>query len=163
MMNSESAPTPTPTTRRRFLSRAITTIHTAIVGVIGIIAGGAVTSPVLERAKENWLPAGRVSDLPENDPLAVTLRIVREDGYTVTVDRRTVFLVRTGASVVTALDSTCTHLGCRVSWDTSAQVLRCPCHGGTYDRTGKVMSGPPPAPLTTLVARIEGDQVLVQI
>jgi Rieske Fe-S protein len=151
------------TSRRRFLARTITGIHTAIVAVVGVIVGGAVASPVFDRAKKSWLPAGKASELPEHDPLPVTLRLIREDGYTSTVDRRTVFLVRTGAAQVTALDSTCTHLGCRVSWDAAAGLLRCPCHGGTYDRTGQVLSGPPPAPLTVLSARIDGDDILVQV
>ena len=87
---------------------------------------------------------------------------VRTDGYRDVVDRRTVFLVKTGGNVV-ALDSTCTHLGCRVSWDPNAQQLQCPCHGGVFDRTGAVKAGPPPAPLAKLVTRIEDDRVLVQV
>ena len=43
---------------------------------------------------------------------------------------------------MTALDPTCTHLGCRVSWDSEAKELRCPCHGGTYDHLGVVKGGP---------------------
>jgi Rieske Fe-S protein len=91
------------------------------------------------------------------------LRVARQDGYTQVVDRQTVFLVRTGDSEVTALDSTCTHLGCRVSWDAETQELKCPCHGGIYDPTGAVKAGPPPVPLTKLATRIEGDQILVQV
>jgi len=68
-----------------------------------------------------------------------------------------------GASNVTALDSTCTHLGCRVSWDREREELRCPCHGGVYDRTGAVKAGPPPAPLATIATRIDGGQVLVRL
>jgi succinate dehydrogenase / fumarate reductase iron-sulfur subunit len=64
---------------------------------------------------------------------------------------------------VTALDSTCTHLGCRVSWDSMAGELRCPCHGGAYDRTGEVKSGPPPRALARLNTKIEGDGILVQV
>jgi len=32
-----------------------------------------------------------------------------------------------------------------------------------YDRTGAVKSGPPPAPLASIVTRIEDEQVLVQL
>jgi nitrite reductase/ring-hydroxylating ferredoxin subunit len=78
------------------------------------------------------------------------LRVVREDGYSQIIERRVVFLVKTGESSVTALDPTCTHLGCRVSWDAEARELRCPCHGGVYDHLGQVKSGPPPAPLPKL-------------
>ena len=61
------------------------------------------------------------------------------------------------------MQSTCTHLGCRTSYDREKKLILCPCHGGVYDRQGHVLSGPPPAPLPTLPTRIEGGQVLVQV
>lgn len=156
-------PLPDAPERRRFLARVITTIHTVIGGTITVILGGAILSPIFGKRPANWLTAANLADLPENRPTPVTIRVAREDGYNQVIDRRTVFLVKTSESQVTALDSTCTHLGCRVSWDAEAQVLRCPCHGGVYDATGAVTAGPPPAPLATLTTRIEGNQVLVQL
>lgn len=149
--------------RRRFLARVIATIQATIGGALTVIVGGTVISPGLSRPQETWLPAGSLGALPQNQPTPVTIRVARRDGYTQIVERRTVFLVRTDESGVTALDSTCTHLGCRVSWDPASEELRCPCHGGIYDRTGAVKSGPPPAPLATLATRIEGDRILVQV
>ena len=96
-------------------------------------------------------------------PTAVVVGVPRRDGYTEVVEQRTVFLVRTGASECRALDSTCTHLGCRVSWDSEYQELRCPCHGGVYDKTGAVKAGPPPAPLASVDTRIDGGRVLVRL
>jgi Rieske Fe-S protein len=149
--------------RRRFLARIVTSIHTLIGGTVGVVLGGAVLSPLFDRRQSNWLTAASLSDLPDDRPIPVTIRVTREDGYNQIVDRRTVFLVKHSESQVTALDSTCTHLGCRVSWDAEAQVLRCPCHGGVYDATGAVQAGPPPAPLATLATRVEGNQVLVEL
>jgi Rieske Fe-S protein len=151
-----------PSGRRRFLSRIVTAIQAAIAGTLGVILGGAVVSPGLVRREENWLPAANLSNLPDNEPIPVVLRVTREDGYSQVVDRKTVFLVKNN-DTVTAIDSTCTHLGCRVSWDAEAQVIKCPCHGGIYDRSGKVVSGPPPAPLANFQTRVDGDQVLVQV
>src|SRR5918993_5542678 len=139
--------------RRSFLVRVINSIHAVIGGTVGIILGGAILSPLFGSREENWLTAANLGDLPDNRPTPVTIRVAREDGYNQVIDRRTVFLVKTGESEVRALDSTCTHLGCRVSWDAEAQVLRCPCHGGVYDATGAVTAGPPPAPLATLTIR----------
>lgn len=152
-----------PPGRRRFLARAILAIHGAIGGTLAVILGGSILSPGLARRRENWLGAGRLADLLENEPAAVTIRVAREDGYAQIVDRQVVFLVRTGESEVTALSSVCTHLGCRVSWDGEAESLACPCHGGAFDRTGAVIAGPPPAALTKLPTRIEGDRVLVRL
>ena len=149
--------------RRRFLSRIITTIHAAIAASLGVVLGGTVLSPLFGKQEENWLPAGTLTNLPEHDPLPVTLRVAREDGYNQVISRKNIFLVRTGESGVVAIDSTCTHLGCGVRWDADEQLIKCPCHGGIYDRMGTVKSGPPPAPLARLTTKVEGDQILVQV
>lgn len=156
--------TPAPeNSRRRFLSGLITTIQGAIGATLAFVLGGAVASPALGTRRTAWLPATSLDSLPLDEPTPVTLRVTREDGYHQVVDRQVVFLVRTGEADVTALSSVCTHLGCRVSWDAADGALKCPCHGGAFDRTGAVTAGPPPAPLDRLPTRLEGDQILVQL
>ena len=149
--------------RRRFLARLIAAVQATIGGTLGVVLGGAVLSPGLAKRAAQWLPAGKIGDLVPNQPTAVMLRVTRQDGYAQVIDRRTVFLIRTSETQVTALDSTCTHLGCRVSWDGSAQELVCPCHGGRYDRTGAVTAGPPPAPLAAFDTQITDGDVLVRV
>src|SRR5881392_1704476 len=109
--------------RRRFLARIITTIHAAIATSLGVVLGGAVLSPLFGKQEENWLPAGTLANLPEHDPLPVTLRVAKEDGYNQVIERRSIFLVRSGNGVL-AIDSTCTHLGCRVSWDADEKLIK---------------------------------------
>ena len=133
--------------RRRFFGRVIAAIQGTIGGALGVILGGAVVSPGLAGRQENWLTAGTLSALTPDTPTPVTIRVAREDGYRQIVSREVVFLVKNGASEVTALSSTCTHLGCRVSWVAESKDLRCPCHGGVFDATGAVKDGPPPTPL----------------
>lgn len=48
---------------------------------------------------------------------------------------------------VKAFSAICTHEGCVVGWSESDQDIECPCHGGEFDTDGKVIAGPPPAPL----------------
>jgi Rieske Fe-S protein len=153
--------TPDPD-RRQFFARVVKSIQAAIGGTLGVVLGGSILSPSFSSREEHWLPAASLSGLAENAPTPITLRIVREDGYSQIVDHRTVFLVKSGTDVI-ALDPTCTHLGCRVRWDSDDHVLRCPCHGGVYDHLGNVKSGPPPAPLPRLATKIDTDQILVQI
>jgi Rieske Fe-S protein len=149
------------TERRRFLAAAINTIQGIIGGTLAVVLGGAIIGPSFLRRRETWLKAGSLDALNENEPTPVTIRVARQDGYTQTVERQVVFLVRSGDGVK-ALSSTCTHLGCRVSWDAQAKQLKCPCHGGVYDRTGAVVAGPPPAPLASLMTRVDDGEVLIQ-
>ena len=162
MCPGEHLPTPDGS-RRRFLSGAITAIQGAIGATLAFLLGGAAISPAFGRRQSNWWPAAALEDLPDNEPTPVAIRVTREDGYSQVVERQVVFLVKTGAASVTALSSTCTHLGCRVSWNADDQTLKCPCHGGVFDRTGAVKAGPPPQPLAKLPARVDGEQVLVEL
>ena len=50
------------------------------------------------------------------------------------------------------INAVCTHLGCVVPWNKSANKYMCPCHGSQYDQTGKVIRGP--APLSLALAHI---------
>jgi len=148
--------------RRRFLAR----VTNGIIGVIGAavayITGRAGLSSIAG-AQANWLPASSLLELKENEPTPVTLTVSRLDGFREVIDKKTIFLVKTGDAQVAAMDSTCSHLGCLVAWDAQAQLFKCPCHGGVYDRTGAVKDGPPPQALTKLETRIDGQRVLVQV
>jgi cytochrome b6-f complex iron-sulfur subunit len=60
-----------------------------------------------------------------------------------------------------ALSAVCTHLGCIVAFNAAAGAFQCPCHGGKYDRDGKVIAGPPPKPLERLAIRVEDDKIIL--
>jgi cytochrome b6-f complex iron-sulfur subunit len=57
---------------------------------------------------------------------------------------------------VVAFSAVCTHRGCTVA--PQGEVLRCPCHGSTYDlATGDNTGGPAPRPLEDLpVSVVDG-------
>ena len=148
--------------RRGFLVRVIQATHAAIGATLAFIVGGAVVAPSLGRRESQWLHAGDVTQLAEDVPMPVTLRIARPDGASEVGERRVVYLVRSGDRV-RALDSTCTHLGCRTKFNAESMQIECPCHGGVYDSAGRVISGPPPAPLAAMATRIENDQIMVQV
>ena len=72
------------------------------------------------------------------------------------------FLVRKGDSLV-ALSSSSTHRKCKLAAK-AGQLLACPCHGSTFDPTGKVTAGPakrnlPALPLSTN----ENGELLIRI
>lgn len=70
-----------------------------------------------------------------------------------------ILLARPTATTVVAFSARCTHQGCTV--EPSGSRLGCPCHDSVYDAfTGKVLSGPAPAPLPPFAVRISGADVV---
>jgi Rieske Fe-S protein len=148
--------------RRRWLHTVIGTIVGSIASVVGVVVGGAVLSPAFAERGARWVPAGRLRDLEEGVPMPVTVRVTRQDGYYEAVDQQVIFLVKSDAGI-RALSSTCTHLGCRVSYDPASKLIKCPCHGGVFTPDGRNVAGPPPRPLPEVPARIDNSQVFVQL
>ena len=148
--------------RRTVLVRFIQSIHALMGATLAFVVGGAVVAPSFTRRQSAWLPAAALSDLEDGTPKQIALQVKRADGAAEVIDRRLVFLVRSG-DAVHALDSTCTHLGCRTRFNAASRRIECPCHGGMYDATGRVIGGPPPSPLQSLPARVENGRVMVEI
>jgi len=65
------------------------------------------------------------------------------------------------SGTVRAFRAVCTHEGCPLGWNAQQHLIRCPCHGGAYDTSGRVVSGPPPAPLTELRAVVEHGSIYI--
>jgi quinol---cytochrome c reductase iron-sulfur subunit, bacillus type len=149
--------------RRNFFVRAIVAVQATIGATVAFIVGATTLAPSFSRRDPAWLHAAELDALPENQPVPVTLRVTRQDGYSQVVDRTVVYLVRTGEQDVRAMQSTCTHLGCRTSYDRQSKRIKCPCHGGVFDIQGNVVDGPPPEPLPRLTTRVVDGQVQVQV
>jgi cytochrome b6-f complex iron-sulfur subunit len=61
-----------------------------------------------------------------------------------------------------AVNSTCTHKGCAVAWNSASKEFACPCHGSKFEPDGSVANGPADKPLTKFTVKAEGDSVLVK-
>lgn len=74
------------------------------------------------------------------------------------IEDKTLFLVRTenGYKVLSAI---CTHLGCKIKWESYRNRFYCACHQGIFSADGEVIGGPPPRRLDEY--RVEVDKNLV--
>ena len=73
-------------------------------------------------------------------------------------DGKPVVLSRPSEDEVIAFSAICTHKGCTVVAEDSR--ISCPCHGSTFDFTGKNTGGPAPAPLPKVDVSVEGGEVV---
>jgi glycine/D-amino acid oxidase-like deaminating enzyme/nitrite reductase/ring-hydroxylating ferredoxin subunit len=64
------------------------------------------------------------------------------EGDIVRLDGEIVAGYRDDDGTLTAVSPTCTHLGCRVNWNTAERSWDCPCHGSRFAPSGEVLQGP---------------------
>ncbi len=63
-----------------------------------------------------------------------------------------------------AYSAVCTHFACIVKWNKDTGEIDCPCHEGYFSpEDGRVLHGPPPAPLMPLIAEVVDGQVYVKV
>jgi Rieske Fe-S protein len=48
------------------------------------------------------------------------------------------------------VDTTCTHMGCELQWNSAEQSWDCPCHGSRFTYEGEIIEGPAQKPLNKL-------------
>ncbi len=147
--------------RRSFLTRLVLAGAALIGAGVAGLAGAAVT-PRGRAVAKRWRPAASMFDLPPNGPFVATLNIRHADGWHETRKQSVVFIDKVGDDY-RALSATCTHLGCRVAWDAAQSQYKCPCHGGIFDRTGAVVSGPPPRGLDSLPVRLNAETADLEV
>lgn len=64
-------------------------------------------------------------------------------GALCTVEGQKVAVYKSPEGILHTLSPVCTHMNCLVGWNPTEKSWDCPCHGGRFDATGKVLNGPP--------------------
>lgn len=115
------------------------------------LAGAFLSSPLGARRREGEVAIGPVTAFG-SEFTPVRVRVPVDDGWYEHADQRTVFVRVEASGAPVVFSATCSHLGCTVTWHAEQALFRCPCHGGRFGPDGRVLGGPPPAPLAVLDA-----------
>jgi glycine/D-amino acid oxidase-like deaminating enzyme/nitrite reductase/ring-hydroxylating ferredoxin subunit len=70
-----------------------------------------------------------------------------DEGATVTVNGERAGAYRDKEGRLHIIDTTCTHLGCELEWNSGDRSWDCPCHGSRFSINGDVIEGPAEKPL----------------
>ena len=125
--------------RRGFLALSLGWCSALFAGVASLAAAGRFLIPNVLYEADRRFKALKPEDYPEGPTFLPNLRV---------------FLVRKGNSF-RAASAVCTHLGCTVNL--TREGFHCPCHGSVFDSSGKVVSGPAPAPLPWFLLTLSRD------
>jgi menaquinol-cytochrome c reductase iron-sulfur subunit len=147
--------------RRRFSLSILYGLWAVIGSALGLPAAVYLMTPPKSRRGPDWIDAGDISRLPLNNPEEVVFRRNRVDGWKVTSEKNTAWVVRKSAEEVIAYAPQCTHLGCAYHWVERTKEFLCPCHTSTFDIDGKVLLGPAPRPLDRYEIRMKGSRLLL--
>jgi succinate dehydrogenase / fumarate reductase iron-sulfur subunit len=158
-----TTPPEPPVARRNFLK----TVYNGGVGlfVVSLLYGHGrgildFLSPLFSRQTHGWMPGWiKVGDVPDVDstrPVEVIYSRQKREGKELVSYPKRAYIVKSETGGLSAIDPTCTHLGCTCYWDESIRMFLCPCHGGAFDKAGNVTLGPPPKPLALLDVKVEG-------
>lgn len=148
--------------RRKFMEIGIYTISGAIASVSGVALARFAVGPSFDKEKSKWIEVEIEDGQNETDGFTrVVLEYQTKDGWLTSIERRLAYIKKVKETEVIAISADCTHLGCIVTWDEDQKLFKCPCHDGRYDSEGRVISGPPPAPLKRHKTKIEDGKILL--
>ncbi len=75
-------------------------------------------------------------------PPAKNLEIKPGDARIVEKDGQKTGAYRDEQGEIHCVDTTCTHMGCEVQWNSAERSWDCPCHGSRFNIAGEVIEGP---------------------
>ncbi len=131
--------------RRQFLGLGLGVLAMSVAGestwvVLKGLEAGAKAPPQPVEVQVGDIPEGGTKDFAYGGDAALVMK--SKDG-------------------VQVLSLVCTHLGCIVKWHPEDESFSCPCHAASFDKSGRVTGGPPPAALERLPFKQTGDKIIV--
>lgn len=123
--------------RRRLVNWIIGSSVTGLIASVVYPLARFLSPPDVPEAATDQVDAGSTNDA---DLLEKGFKIVR-------FGAEPVILIQLDQGSYRAFSATCTHLDCVVEYDQTEKRIRCNCHNGFYDLSGRNVAGPPPRPL----------------
>jgi len=141
--------------RRRFVAVALGAIAAAISGIVGVPLVGFFALPALKRSERRWLEVGPVSEFTVGEIKKTLAKPLAAQVWPYETPQVALYVLNQGDESFTLFHIHCTHVGCPVRWNAQAARFFSPCHGGVFDKEGRVLAGPPPRPLDRYEYKIE--------
>ena len=113
-MTSADRPATEPMTRRSFYIGAVYGMWAAISAALGIPALIYLFFPPKVRKADEWVEIGDVTQLAPNSPVEMVFRRNRVDGWKVSSEKGTAWVVKHSDNSIVAFGPQCTHLGVRL-------------------------------------------------
>ncbi|HYP05024.1 MAG TPA: ubiquinol-cytochrome c reductase iron-sulfur subunit [Bryobacteraceae bacterium] len=148
--------------RRGFQTSLIYGLWAVISGALSLPA--AIYLMVPPKSKKNdssWIEAGDITQLKAGVPEEFVFRRNRLDGWKVTSEKSTAWVIKKDENEIVAFTPQCTHLGCAYSYDEKNREFLCPCHTSTFGLDGKVLTGPAPRALDRYEVKVAGGKLLL--
>lgn len=148
--------------RRKLFIAGNGLIQGAMAALVAIPVAGYLIGAIFAPQPTAWVRIGPLVNVPLNEPTEFAIQVPITGSGINTTRPVGVFVLRTGNQIFTFYNG-CTHMGCPVHWIPSSQSFRCPCHGGVYDRLGRVVAGPPPYAMRQFDHKIVNGDLYVYI
>ncbi len=102
-----------------------------------------------------------MTGLKVRTPNELVFRKNRVDGWKVTSEKSSAWVVKKAENEIVAFAPQCPHLGCAVHWVAKQNEFLCPCHASTFSIEGQVLTGPARRALDRFEVKVEGDKLLL--
>jgi len=100
---------------------------------------------------------GKISRIPEN------IEIAKGEGKIAEIAGQRAGVYRDENGEIHIVNTTCTHMGCELNWNSAEKSWDCPCHGSRFSYTGDILEGPACKPLdlnedTNIIEKLTKDE-----
>jgi menaquinol-cytochrome c reductase iron-sulfur subunit len=152
----------TEESRRNFIMKLSLGVGGIAAFAVSIPVIGALLAPLLGKEEVDWVTVGAANDFKPGTVTLVTFQNPDPKAFAGVTANTASWLRKDLNNNFIAFAVNCSHLGCPVRWEATANLFMCPCHGGVYYHDGTVASGPPPRALSQYRVRINKGYVQIQ-